>query len=42
MVAGGTVAGGSMVYFFAMHFYENIKGAWESAEVNDTFLPGTF
>ena len=22
-------------------FYENIKYAWESAEVNDTFMPGT-
>ena len=34
--------GESKVYFLPGTFHEDIKRAWESAEVNDTFLPGTF
>ena len=32
------VAGESKVYFLPGTFYANIKSAWESAEVNGTFL----
>ena len=47
MVAGGRlqVAGGSAevrYIFLPGTFYENIKSAWESAKVNDTFCQTLF
>ena len=43
MAGGGSqVAGESNVYFLPGTFYENIKSAWESAKVNDTFCRTLF